>query len=149
MTNTRRSDGGRSRRLLWLTALLVIVAAGWLAAGTNGRGLRASLADRTEAARYFEQLGAPPGAGPVIDFRQHDRDGMQNEDASGSYRVPLPAAAILDHYRRACRQRGLTSPPSAETRTYYPNALCDGAVIVTVEPRCTGPECTVFVEVVG
>lgn len=114
---------------------------------TDGRG--AGTEDETVATRTFRQLGAPPNAGAVIDFRQHDRDGMQNEDASGSYRAASSPAAILDHYRAACRRIGLTVPPSAETLTYYPKALCDGSVIVSVTPGCSGTQCHVFVEVVG
>jgi hypothetical protein len=106
-------------------------------------------AHETVAARYFHQLGAPPGAGAVIDLRQHDRDGMENEDASGSYRVASSATAILNHYRAVCRRVGLDVPPSGETLTYYPMALCDGPVIVMVTPACTKLTCDVFVKVVG
>ncbi len=84
----------------------------------------------------------------MIDFRQHDRDGMQNEDASGGYRTTSSATAILDHYRSACRRIGLTVPPAAETLVYYPMALCDGPVIVTVTPACIRNLCNVFVEVI-
>ncbi len=150
MAGVSRSGRGISGRTVGLTAVLVVIGtAGWLAADTNFRGLHEWFADQAAATRYFRQLGAPPGAGPVVDFRQHDHDGMQNEDASGSYHVAMSATAILDHYRRACRRIGLASPPSAETLTYYPAALCDGAAIVTVTTRCAGTGCTVFVEVVG
>ncbi|MEH3041673.1 MAG: hypothetical protein PGN21_16660 [Sphingomonas paucimobilis] len=118
---------------------------GWLIVATDAR----APGSQTEAARYFHLLGALPGAGAVTDFRQHDRDGMQNEDASGSYRTTSSATAILDHYRAACRRIGLTAPPSAETLGYYPTALCDGPVIVTVTPACTRRHCNVFVEVIG
>ncbi len=105
--------------------------------------------DETVAARYFRLLGAPPGAGAAADFRQHDRDGMQNQHVSGSYRTASSAAATLDHYRAATRRIGLTVLPSAETRTCYPAALCDGPVVVTVTPQCAGSRCDVFAEVVG
>jgi hypothetical protein len=101
------------------------------------------------ADRYFRELGVPPGAGPLTNYRHHDRDGLQNEDASGSYRVPLSRNGVLSHYRSACRRLGLASPASAETLAYHPGALCDGSVIVTVEPRCTGASCDVIVEVIG
>lgn len=144
MTGARRSNGGVSRWLLWPTAILLVVI-GWLIVATDAHGP----GSETEAARYFHLLGTPPGAGAVTDFRQHDRDGMQNEDASGSYRTPSSEAAILDHYRSACRRIGLSVPPSPETLAYYPAALCDGPVIVSVTPACTRRQCNVFVEVVG
>ena len=118
-----------------------------LAGCTDRRGV--GTGDETVAARYFRQLGAPLGAGAVIDFRQHDRDGMQNEDASGSYRTTSSATALLDRYRATCRGNGLAVPQTAETRTYPPAALCDGPVVVTVTPQCAGSRCDVFAEVVG
>lgn len=121
---------------LWLAGLLIVAAtAVWLTFGANNHALA--------------PLGAPRGAGPLTDFREHDRDGMQNEAASGSYRVPLPPMLILDHYRAACRRAGLVLPASAETRDYQPAAICDGPAIVTVTPRCDGEACAVFVEVIG
>lgn len=118
-----------------------------LAGCTDRRGV--GTGDETVAARCFRQLGAPPGAGAAADFRQHDRDGMQNQDVSGSYRTASSAAATLDHYRAVTRRIGLTVLPSAETRTCYPAAPCDGSVVVTVTPQCAGSRCDVFAEVVG
>lgn len=143
MTGARRSNGGVSRWLFWPTAILLVVI-GWLIVATDAPGP----GSETEAARYFHLLGAPPGAGAVTDFRQHGRDGMQNEDASGSYRTTSSATAILDHYRSACRRIGLTVPPSAGTVAYYPMALCDGPVIVAITLACTRRHCNVFVEVI-
>ena len=133
--------------MLLLLAVLVIALAG-LFYSRLSRSVTLT-AERSSAERYFRALGAPPGAAPVQGFRSHDQDGMQNEGASGSYRVPLPRGAVLGHYRAACQQLGLRSLPSAETLTYYPKALCDGAAIVTVTPTCANKHCDVFVEVVG
>lgn len=153
MAIMRRSDGERRPVPFWLAGVLIVAAmAVCLVFGANNHGLaRLGLTELSETAatRYFRALGAPPGAGSLTDFREHDRDGMQNEAASGSYRVPLPQAAVLGHYRAACRSAGLTTPASAETRAYYPTAICDGPAIVTVTPRCDGKACVVFVEVIG
>lgn len=103
----------------------------------------------TSAARHLRQLGAPAGAGPIRDVREYRLDGTSPEMASGYYRLRSTPAAIADHYRAACRRLALRSPAGAETRAYYPDALCDGAVIVTVTARCATGECRAFVEVIA
>ena len=140
-------DGHRRR---WLGLLVAVVAVA-LASMTYVH-LSHSVSLPTQGAsaeRYFRALGAPPGGGPLRDFRTHNQDGMQNEDASGSYTMTLSRGAVLSHYRAACQRLGLRSPPSAETLRYAPEALCDGAATVTVTPTCTNGGCDVFVAVIG
>ena len=132
---------------------MIVILSAWWMLGWHNNGLLARLGFLqiygSTADRYFHELGAPPGSGPLTDYRRHDRDGMQNEDASGSYRVPLSRQGVLTHYTSACRRLGLASPASAETLAYHPRAICDGPAIVTIQPRCTGATCDVFVEVIG
>jgi hypothetical protein len=134
--------------LLPIGAILFLSMA-WLVSRSGGDPLPWQGGMASSAQRYLQGLGAPRGAGPLTDLRLHDRDGLQNEEASGSYRAPPPASAVTDHYRAACRRLGLNSPASADTIAYYPRALCDGAVIVTVSSRCTRHGCDVFVKVTG
>lgn len=142
MASTRRP--GRSRSLWLLGALIAALLALWIVQEVRWGSSGGSGADW-----YFRELGAPPGAGAPIDFRHTDQDGMVSDHASGSYRVPLPRNDVLGYYRAACQRLGLTSPASPDTLAYYPDAICSGAVIVTVTPRCTGTACTAFVEVTG
>jgi hypothetical protein len=102
----------------------------------------------TSAKNYFDALGAPSGAGQLLGLRQYDPDGLQNEEVSGGYQVSLSHNEILSYYRDGCRRLGLRSPPSRETLSRDPQALCDGSAIVTVIPRCTRSGCHVFVGVV-
>lgn len=147
----RRSQGGRLRRnLVPLLAVAGFALAGLAIAKPAALSELAFLqATETAADEYFRALGAPPGAGRLTDFRRHDLDGMQNADASGSYAVSISAESVLRYYSNRCRQLGLGSPAAAETRAYYPHALCDGAVIVTVTRLCKKKRCTAFVEVIG
>ena len=72
---------------------------------------------------------------------------MVSDHASGTYRVLHTREDVFGYYRAACRRAGLTSPASLETLIYYHEALCSGAAIVTITPRCAGSKCTVFAEV--
>jgi hypothetical protein len=153
MAGNQRPGRGALSRLLWLFGALAVIAAALLTAPRLHQDAfaRANIwrPDDSTADRYFRALGAPPGAGPLTGFRHNDQDGMVAEYASGSYRVRLSRDQALDYYRAACRRVGLTSPASAETLTYYPEALCSGSVIVSITSRCSGATCNVFVEVTG
>lgn len=143
---------GRGRPLWLLGALIAALVALWIvqAVRQNPPALSAVVQSTGSGAEsYFRKLGAPPGAGPPTVVRHTDQDGMVSDYASGSYRVTLPRAGVLGYYRAACQRLGLTSPASPEALTYYPGAICSGAVIVTVTLRCTGATCTAFVEVTG
>ena len=70
-----------------------------------------------------------------------------SDHASGTYRVLNTREDVFGYHHATCRRVGLTLPASSETLFYYPEALCSGAAIVTVTPRCAGSKCTVFAEV--
>ncbi|RZL85855.1 MAG: hypothetical protein EOP66_00405 [Sphingomonas sp.] len=139
------------KRMFWLLGTLTVAS---LALLVMLQGYRVPLgqskyrySSELAADQYFRSLGAPLGSSRPIDFRHTQQDGMVGDYASGSYRVVLPGKDVVDFYHRACHRAGLTSPASAETLIYYPEALCSGAAIVTVTPGCGGGKCTVFVEV--
>lgn len=103
-----------------------------------------------EAARAF---GLPARSGPVRDVEFRDQDGTMPAALSYSFDVAAAPAAVLDHFRSACRAQGLSSPPGAVELQREPDLLCAGpfdnreSIGVQVVPRCARGQCSVYVEI--
>lgn len=100
------------------------------------------------AGKPFRLLGAPPGSGPLTNFRHRNSDNSPFT-ASGSYVTPGSARDALRYYVAGCRRLGLSTPASNETTRNYPGAICDGEAIVVVTPRCDDDGCTTGLGVMG